>query len=156
MEQINYRVGKCKVLPEYVRQMWWKANREMQKFYQEASNMYSVPVSLTEKEIHTVLRNSPEILENFFKQCKTKKILRETTDLCLGNWTRFMTKRRKAFKPAKSKNCLETATLRIPRIQTHSPRGRRTPLKGEGSWPGSHAPGPVLRGYELYVRGDLV
>jgi hypothetical protein len=98
MEQVNYRTGKCKVLPEYFRQMWWKANREMQKFYEEASHIYSVPVSLTEKEIHTVLRNNPEILENFFKQCKTKKILRETTDLCLGQLDEIYDKEEKSLQ----------------------------------------------------------
>jgi molecular chaperone GrpE (heat shock protein) len=98
MEQVNYRVGKYKVLPESIRQMWWKAKQEMDNFYQEASRMYSVPVSLTEKEIHTVLRDNPEILENFFRKCKTKKILRQTTDLCLEGLSGIYDKEEKSLQ----------------------------------------------------------
>jgi hypothetical protein len=83
MEQVYYNIGKYKLMPDRIRQIYWKAKQEISNLLIETSTMYADPVRLTEKEIHEVLRNNPEILENFFKQCKKKKILRDTTDSCL-------------------------------------------------------------------------
>jgi hypothetical protein len=129
MEQVIYRIGKYKVLPEYVRQMWWKANREMEKFYREASNTYSVPVSLTEKEIHTVLRNNPEILENFFKQCKTKKILRETTDLCLGRLDEIYDKEEKSLQAREIKELFGDGDPKDPSYTNSFAKRKENTLK---------------------------